>query len=87
MNVEIVEENEGMMKVRIDDTSTLVNLLNENVWKQKVDYSAYSIDHPYMAKPVIVVKAKNPKKSILDAAEETISQLKDLKKQISASLK
>ena len=87
MNVEIIEEKEGTMKVRVDDTSTLVNLLNENIWKQKIDYSAFSIDHPYMSKPVIVVKSKNPRKSILDAAEQSVAQIKDLRKQVAGSMK
>ena len=87
MKVEILEETDNKLRIQIDDTLTLANVLNENIWKQKVDYSAFHMDHPYLSKPVVVVKSKNPKKSVLDAADEILSDVKDLRKQITTALK
>ncbi len=69
------------MKVKIDDL-TLVNLLNEAIWKKatkSLDYSAYNKDHPYLSQPVLTVKGKDPKKAVLDAADNIIDNVKKLK--------
>ncbi len=87
MKVEILEETDNRIKIQIDGTLTIANLLNENIWKQKVDYSAFQMDHPYLSKPIVVVKSKNPKKSVLDAAGQILSDIKDLRKQVNAALK
>jgi DNA-directed RNA polymerase subunit L len=84
MTIEVLESDDNKLKVKIDDL-TLVNLLNDNIWKQKnLKYSAYNIDHPYMAKPVLLIKSKDPKKTLIDAADQIIEDVKDLKKQVAA---
>lgn len=84
MKIEILEENDGKLKMKIDDL-TLVNLLNDNIWKQKsVEMAAYNVEHPYLAQPVLVVKSKNPKKTLLDAAEKILEDVKELKKKVDA---
>jgi DNA-directed RNA polymerase subunit L len=81
MKIEILENEGDKIKIEIHDSVTLVNLLNEMVWKQKgVDFSAYSQKHPYLSKPVLVVKGKNPKKIVLEATEQIIEDVKELKK-------
>jgi len=80
MKVKIIEKSDDKIKVEIDDL-TLVNLLNENVWHQK-GISAYSREHPYLSKPVLMVRGKNPEKMILDAAEEIIKDCKELQNQL-----
>ncbi len=86
MKIEVIENEKDKIKIEMPDI-TLVNLLNENIWKEKVDFSAYNIDHPYLSKPVLVVKSKNPKKSVVDAAEKIIEDVKAAKKQFQAALK
>jgi len=82
MKIEVIENEKDKVKIEIHDNLTLVNLLNENVWKQKgVDVSTYSKQHPYLSKPVLLVKSKNPKKTILDAAEQVIADVTEIKKQ------
>ena len=84
MKIELLEESDGKLKLRIDDL-TLVNLLNENIWKQKsIEMAAYSVEHPYLSQPVLVVKSKNPKKTLLDAAEKILEDVKELKKKVDA---
>ena len=79
MKVEVLEKKKDTMKLSVNDF-TLVNLLNEDLWKGKVNYSAYSVEHPYLSKPVLVVKSKDPKKSLLDAANQIIADTRELKK-------
>lgn len=86
MKIEVLENEKEKIKIEVADV-TLVNLLNENIWKEKVEFSAYNIDHPYLSKPVLVVKSKNPKKSVVDAAERILEDVKAARKQFSAALK
>jgi DNA-directed RNA polymerase subunit L len=87
MEIRILEESDDMMKVEIDDV-TLVNLLNEKIWKQRgIEFSAYNIEHPYLSKPVITVRSKNPKKALIDAADKIIDDVDAIRKKLQAVLK
>ncbi len=87
MEIRIREESEDMMKVEVNDV-TLVNILNENIWKQRgIEFSVYNIEHPYLANPVITVRSKNPKKALIDAADKIIDEVEVLKKKLQAALK
>ncbi|MBS3053794.1 MAG: hypothetical protein J4469_04815 [Candidatus Aenigmarchaeota archaeon] len=86
MKIEIIENEKEKIKIEVPDV-TLVNLLNENVWKEKIDFAAYNIEHTYLSKPVLVVKSKNPKKTVVDATERIIEDVKALRKQFNATLK
>lgn len=86
--VEVLEENDDTLKIEIHDNLTLINLLNENLWKRRgLDYAAYAQDHPYISRPVLVVKSKNPKKALLEAADRIVEDVKDLRKQLERELK
>ena len=86
MKIELKEEKDDKIKIEVHDT-TLVNLINENIWsaegqKKGFGFAAYAIEHPYMSKPVLTVKGKDPKKIIINAAEQIIDDVKDLRKQL-----
>ncbi len=87
MKIEVIEEDKEKLKIRVHNNLTLVNALNENVWKQKIDYAAYKVDHPYLSQPELVVKGKNPKKALLDAAEQVIADAKEMKKHFQKAVK
>ena len=87
MKVEILQDDKETLKVEIHDNSTLVSAVNENLWLQKVDMAAYKIEHPYLSKPVLIVKSKNPKKALIDATEQVVADVKDLRKKMTAELK
>ena len=87
MKVEILQDDKETLKVEIHDKSTLVSAVNENLWLQKVDMAAYRIEHPYLSKPVLIVKSKNPKKALIDATEQVVADVKDLRKKMTAELK
>ncbi len=79
MKIDVLEKKKDRLKISLSNL-TFVNLINEKLWKGKINYSAYAVDHPYLSKPVLVVKSTDPKKSLLDAAEQIIADAKDLRK-------
>ncbi len=86
MKINVLEQDDEKLKIEMNDL-TLVNLLNENIWKKKVKYSAYSVEHPYLSKPVLLVKSSNPKQSMIDAAERIIEDVEELRKKAEHALK
>lgn len=87
MDVTVVLNEKEKLKVEIDNL-TLANLLNEKLWQQSgIDFAAYSVDHPYLAKPVLVIQGKNPKKALLDAADAVLEDISELRKKAEKELK
>jgi len=86
MNIRILEDEKNKIVVEIPDT-TFVNMLNERLWAEHgeskgFDYSSFSIDHPYLAAPVLKAKATNPSKIIADAAESILKDIEACRKQL-----
>jgi len=87
MEVKLLEEGKDKLKLEVNDL-TFVNILNENIWKQKgIDYAAYDVQHPYKSKPILVVRSTNPKKSVIDAADRIIEDIKELRRLVKKELK
>lgn len=88
MKIEVLENEKDTLKIEVHDNTTLISVINENLWQQKgIDMAAFKIDHPYLSKPILIVKSKNPKKALLDATEQVIDDVKDLRKKLQAELK
>ncbi len=87
MKIDVIENEDNKLKIDVHTNLTFVNLLNECIWQQKVYVSAYKTDHPYLSNPTILVKAKNPKKAVLDATTQIIEDIKEFKKQFQAAVK
>jgi DNA-directed RNA polymerase subunit L len=88
VEIEILEEEGDKLKLKVNDNTTVLNLINENLWKQKsVDLAAVTIDHPYLAKPVITIKSKKGKKAVIEAAEKIAEDAAALRKKLAAELK
>ncbi|MFA4819848.1 MAG: RpoL/Rpb11 RNA polymerase subunit family protein [Candidatus Aenigmatarchaeota archaeon] len=88
MKIEVLENEKDTLKIEIHANTTLVSLINENLWQQKgIDMAAFKTDHPYLSKPILIVKSKNPKKALLDATEQVIDDVKDLRKKLQTELK
>ena len=87
MEIKLLEEGKDKLRLEVNDL-TFVNILNENIWKQKgMDYSAYDVKHPYTSKPILVVRSSNPKKSVIDAADRIIEDVKELRRLVKKELK
>lgn len=87
MKIDVIENEDDKLKIDVHTNLTIVNLLNECIWQQKVELSAFKMAHPYLSNPTILVKAKNPKKVIIDAAEQIIEETKDFRKQFQLAMK
>ena len=87
MKIEVLENEDEKLKVEVHTNLTLINLLNDKIWKQKIDASAYKVEHPLLSKPVIMVRGKNPKKAVLDATEQIIDDVKEFRKHFQAAVK
>ena len=85
MEIKVLEHAEDKVKLEIDSV-TFANLLNNELWKQKIEWAAWTRDHPYLSKPVISVKAKDAKKALIAAAEQIQSDAKALKKALAKAV-
>ena len=86
MKIEVIENEKDKLKISVHKELTLVNLLNENIWKAD-GVSAYKLDHPYLGEPILLVRGSNPKKQLLDASLQIVADAKDLRKQAQVALK
>jgi len=70
MELKVIEKKNDKLKIEVQgENHTLLNVLRENAWKAGAEQASYMIEHPYMAQPKIIVKAKNPKKVLISAAQ------------------
>ena len=86
MQVRILESKDDMIKIELNDL-TFVNLLNDYIWKKRVQYAGYAVDHPYLSKPVLTVKGKSPKTLAINAAKAITEDVSVLKKNVQKALK
>lgn len=87
MTLTVLENEDSKLKIKVPDM-TLINLINDSIWQQRgIEISAYATEHPYLGEPVLLVKAKNPKKALLEAAQKIVDDVKDLRKQFQNAVK
>ena len=68
------------------ETHSLCNTLRKTLMEDEdVEAAAYVIEHPIIGEPKLYVKAKNPKKSLKQAAEIVKSRCNELKDLIGSS--
>ncbi len=82
MKVDVIKNEKDSMEFFIrGERHTLANLLKEKILEDKdVDFCAYKLEHPSAQDSKMIVKGKNPKKSIENAIKETVKELDDFKK-------
>ena len=80
MELKVLESRADKLKVEVEgETHTLLNILTEYAWDAGASQSSYIIEHPYLSQPVLVVKSKNPKKTMNDAAQIIIDKSKEFR--------
>ena len=84
MDIEFIEDKKDLIVIELKNSDeTIPNLLRNILWDDKdVDYAAFERKHPYLTNPRIIVKGKNPKKSLKNAIKKSREMLKEAKKQI-----
>lgn len=87
MELKIINEDKNMIEIEIkDETHTFCNVLkDEIVSNEDVAYAAYSIKHPLVSNPVLIVKTNDGKaRKVL---EKSVSSLKSKIKTLRAEIK
>ncbi len=60
---------------------TIPNLLRTKLWEEKdVDFAAYEKKHPYVGNPRIIVRSKNPQKSLQNAIKTAEAEIEEFRK-------
>jgi DNA-directed RNA polymerase subunit L len=82
MKIEVIKDEKDTLEFYIEgERHTLPNLLKERLSKQSdLDFVAYKLDHPIDTKARLILKGKNPKKSLKDVVKEMQTELSDFKK-------
>ena len=78
--MELTVTQKGKEKLRVEvrgETHTMLNLIRENAWKAGAKQAAYIIQHPYISQPEIIIRSKNPQKTLKDAAQMVIDDSKE----------
>ncbi len=66
----------------VGDEHTLSNILREELWNDStVTFAAYEKKHPYLGNPVLIVKAKDPMKSLKGAVKRCSDNVSAFEKQ------
>ena len=88
MNINITKTGTEMITVEMDGARhTIPNVLREELWKDStVTFAAYEKKHPYIGNPKLIIKSKDPKKSLLTAIKNTQDNIKTLEKEINKTL-
>ena len=82
MELEILKQDKEAIEVQLDNL-TLVEILRVYLNKDSdVKFAAWKREHP-TKKPILSVKAKNPKKAIKDAVSAITKDLDKLEKDFS----
>jgi DNA-directed RNA polymerase subunit L len=78
MELSAIERGKEKMRVEVrDETHTMLNLIRENSWKVGAKQASYIIQHPYISQPEIIIRSRNPVKTLKDAAQVVIDDSKE----------
>ncbi len=80
MELKVLEKKPDKIRIEvIGESHTLLNVLTEYAWEAKASQASYVIDHPYLSNPELIIKSKNPKKTLNDAAQIVIDRSKEFR--------
>lgn len=72
-------DDKGTLIEIAGEDHTFCNALRGELWEHDVEAAGYAIEHSLTSSPVLVVKSKNPQKSLEKAAESLKKKAKELK--------
>ena len=81
MEIKVLEESKNKLVIELEgETHTLANLLKKELWNDEhVKVSGYTVKHPLVGKPMLVVETdgKETPREALKAAAERLSKEND----------
>jgi DNA-directed RNA polymerase subunit L len=85
--MKVIKDTKKELEIEITGEShSLCNTLRKTLMEDEdVEAAAYVIEHPIIGEPKLYVKAKNPKKSLKQAAETVKSRCEEFKMLIDSS--
>ena len=85
--MKVIKDTKKELEIEITGEShSLCNTLRKTLMEDEdVEAAAYVIEHPIIGEPKLYVKAKNPKKSLKQAAETVKSRCQEFKVLIDSS--
>ena len=88
MEIKVLEETKNRLRFEVKgEDHTLCNLLRKELWNNKqIKISGYSIEHPLVSEPVMIVETdgnEDPRKALLKAVDSLKERSKELSTQIS----
>lgn len=90
MEIEFLKNEKTRVEFKvIGEDHTFCNILRRELWNDKdIEIAAYTIDHPLVSEPIMLVETKksDPKKTILDAAGSLRKQVEELKKSFNSAV-
>lgn len=89
IKVKVAKKDKDTIEVEIEGARhTLPNLLRQELWNDSsVSLAAYTKEHPYLGNPKLIIKAKDPKKSLVDAVKRLQDDFKRFEKEFSKAAK
>jgi DNA-directed RNA polymerase subunit L len=88
MKLKKLEKTKETLKVEVaGEDHTLLNLLRENAWKAGATQASYILEHPYLSEPKIIVRSKNPKKTLADSAQLVAAEAVAFQREFRKALK
>jgi DNA-directed RNA polymerase subunit L len=88
MDIKVLESKKDKLVVEVrGETHTLLNLLREKAWKAGATQASYMIEHPQQSQPKLIVRAKDPKKVLKDAAQLVADEAKAFDREFSRAMK
>ncbi len=79
--MKIIKDTKNELEIELEGEShTLCNVLRKILMEDKdVRAAAYVIEHPIIGEPKLYIRGKNPRKSLMNAAETLKSRCEELK--------
>ena len=88
MELTAIEKGKDKMRVEVrGESHTMLNLIRENAWKAKARQASYIVQHPYISQPEIIIRSKNPAKTLKDAAQIVIDDSKEFSTSFKRAMK
>ena len=89
MKVKTTKMGKDGISVEIEGAGhTLANVLRETLWDDKtVTSAAYEKKHPYLGHPNLMIKGKNPEKSLKDAVKRTQDMFSEFRTEFEKAVK
>lgn len=82
MKLKELRSKKDLLEIEIEgEQHALPNLLRDEAYKTGANIAAYKIEHPTTSNPILkVISSKEPKKVLLDAAENITKLTKEFQK-------